>query len=410
MSGDLGADRPDVVTIVDAKVGTQKIDDRPIARGLPIGEAACLEDSVASNAVGMRQLMEETRLAYPRITHHGHDLAMPLADLFESGPELLHLRIAPDELAQAPEDSGLKPSPHLPRRDHLADLDGRLETSHRHGAHRLDLDEALHETACLRGDPDGSGRSELLHASRQMSGLAHRRVVHAEVRADGTNHHVTGVEADTDSHGDAVAPKRLARVSLHRLLHPQGSITSTDRVIFMRERGTEQRHDPVTHHLVHRPLVVVNRLHHALEHRIEKLAGLLGIAIGEELHRPSEVGEEDGDLLALPFQGRFGGEDSFGQLRRRVGSGRTEFPFLVDGRNSRLSTASAELLDVLIREAACLAHGAQRQTALTAKAAPLAILGLAPWTLHVQASREGRRPKIMRLLLLPGQVSSMADL
>src|SRR5215468_4091149 len=113
MSGDLGADRPDVVTIVDAKVGTQKIDDRPIARGLPIGEAACPEDSVASNAVGMRQLMEETRLAYPRITHHGHDLAMPLADLVECGPEPPHFCVAPDELAQAPDNSSLKPSPYL---------------------------------------------------------------------------------------------------------------------------------------------------------------------------------------------------------------------------------------------------------------------------------------------------------
>src|SRR5215470_14771470 len=184
MSSDLCAGRSQVVTIVDAEVGTQKIDDRPIARGLPIGEAACLEDSVASNAVGMRQLMEETRLAYPRITHHGHDLAMPLADLFESGPELLHLRIAPDELAQASENGGLKPSPHLPGRDHLADLDRRIKTSHRHSAHRLNLDEALYETACLRSDPDGSGWGELLHAGRQMSRLADGCVVHAEVRAD----------------------------------------------------------------------------------------------------------------------------------------------------------------------------------------------------------------------------------
>src|SRR5262249_55533823 len=193
---------------------------------------------------------------------------------------------------------------------------------------------------------------------------------------------VTGVEADTDSHGDAVGPKRLARVSLHRLLHPQGGVTSTYPVIFMGERGAEQRHDPIAHHLVHGPLVVVNRLHHALEHRIEKLASLLGITIGEKLHRPPEVGEEHGDLLAFPFQGRFGGEDSFGQLRRRVGSRRSELPFLLDRTHYRLSTASAELLGVLIREAARLAHGAQRQTALTAKAAPLAILRLAPWTLH----------------------------
>src|SRR5262249_48156831 len=149
MPGDLGADRPQVVTIVDPEVGTQEIDDRAIARGLPIGEAARLEDSAAADAVGMRQLMEKARLAYSRITHHGHDLAVPLADLLGGGPEQPHLRIAPNELAQAPLDSSLDPSPHLPRPNHLADLDGRLETSHRHSAHRSDLDEAVHETAGL---------------------------------------------------------------------------------------------------------------------------------------------------------------------------------------------------------------------------------------------------------------------
>src|SRR5262249_23464961 len=170
-------------------------------------------------------------------------------------------------------------------------------------------------------------------------------------------------------------------------LHSQRGVAGAYRVVLMGERGAEQRHDPVAHDLIHRALVVMNRLHHALEHRIQELARLLGVAIGEKLHRPSEVGEEHGDLLALPFQRRLGGDDPFGQLRWRVDPGRTEFLFLeVDGRDSRLSTASAELLGVLIREAARLAHGAQRQTALTAKAAPLAVLGLAARTLHAQAS------------------------
>jgi hypothetical protein len=43
----------------------------------------------------------------------------------------------------------------------------------------------------------------------------------------------------------------------------------------------------------------VDGLHHAFEHGIEKLARLLGIAVGEQLHRALEVGEQNGDLLAL---------------------------------------------------------------------------------------------------------------
>src|SRR5215831_19005390 len=67
---------------------------------------------------------------------------------------------------------------------------------------------------------------------------------------------------------------------------------------------------------------------------------------------------------------------------------------MLDGRHSRLSTAPAELLGVLIREAARLTHGQQRNTAFSAKAAPLAVIGSTPRTLHVQASWEEEAPPV----------------
>jgi hypothetical protein len=36
----------------------------------------------------------------------------------------------------------------------------------------------------------------------------------------------------------------------------------------------------------------VNRLHHPFDHRVEELASFLGVAVGEQLHRALEVGEE----------------------------------------------------------------------------------------------------------------------
>ena len=51
------------------------------------------------------------------------------------------------------------------------------------------------------------------------------------------------------------------------------------------------------------------RGHHALEHRVEELAGLFGIALGQQLHRALQVGEQHRDLLALAFQGGAGVED-----------------------------------------------------------------------------------------------------
>jgi hypothetical protein len=76
-------------------------------------------------------------------------------------------------------------------------------------------------------------------------------------------------------------------------------------VVLVGERGAEERHDPVAHHLVHRALVVMDGLHHQREDGIENLARLFGIAVAEQLHRALDVGEEDGDLLSLTFERRF---------------------------------------------------------------------------------------------------------
>ena len=114
----------------------------------------------------------------------------------------------------------------------------------------------------------------------------------------------------------------LFGVPLDRLLHSERRVASAHRVVLVGERRAEERHDPVAHHLIHRAFVAVDRLHHALQHGVEDLARLLRIAVGEELHRALEVGEEDGDLLALALEGGLGREDPLGQVLRGVGLGR----------------------------------------------------------------------------------------
>src|SRR5262249_19549659 len=81
----------------------------------------------------------------------------------------------------------------------------------------------------------------------------------------------------------------------------------------------EQRHDAVAHHLVHGALVPVHRLDHAFQHRIQELARLLGIPVGEQLHRALEVSEEHGHLLAFALKSRFRGEDLLGEVLGSVG-------------------------------------------------------------------------------------------
>jgi hypothetical protein len=48
----------------------------------------------------------------------------------------------------------------------------------------------------------------------------------------------------------------------------------------------------------------------------------LGIPVGEQLHRALEIGEQDGHLLPLAFECRLRGEDSLGEMFRRVRLGR----------------------------------------------------------------------------------------
>jgi len=78
-----------------------------------------------------------------------------------------------------------------------------------------------------------------------------------------------------------VRSSHLVRVLLHTLLHPECRIAGTHGVVLVSEWRAEERHDAVAHHLVDRALVAVDRLHHPLEDRIEDLARLLRITIGE---------------------------------------------------------------------------------------------------------------------------------
>jgi len=71
-------------------------------------------------------------------------------------------------------------------------------------------------------------------------------------------------------------------------------------VVLVRERRAENRHDAVAHHLVHRALVPVNRIHHRFEHRIEQLAGVLWVPIREQLHGALHVGEQTVTCLRSP--------------------------------------------------------------------------------------------------------------
>jgi hypothetical protein len=60
----------------------------------------------------------------------------------------------------------------------------------------------------------------------------------------------------------------------------------------------------------------MDRDHHALENGIEELAGVFGVAVGQQVHQAFEIGKQHRDLLAFACKGTTGGEDLLGKVGR----------------------------------------------------------------------------------------------
>ena len=78
---------------------------------------------------------------------------------------------------------------------------------------------------------------------------------------------------------DAVSVPHLLGVAAHCRLHVVGRVAGPHRVVLMGHRRAEEGHDAFPQDLVHRTLVAMYGVHHALNDRVENLPGLLGVAI-----------------------------------------------------------------------------------------------------------------------------------
>jgi hypothetical protein len=159
-------------------------------------------------------------------------------------------------------------------------------------------------------------------------------------------------------------------------------------VVLVGQWRAEEGHDPVAHHLVHRALVPVNGFHHSLEDRVKKLPRLFWIAVGEQLHRALEVGEEDRDLLALTLEGGLGREDLLGEVLGGIGVWGGKLHRRGRRRpGHRLAAFLAELRAELVGRATARASYFQPRPALLTKDGISGVLVLTPETLHSGASR-----------------------
>src|SRR5262249_1239241 len=62
----------------------------------------------------------------------------------------------------------------------------------------------------------------------------------------------------------------------------------------------------------------MHRIHHEMQHRVDDLLRLFGIAVFDQLHRVPNVGKKNGDLLPFSFQRRPRGQYLFGEMSGNV--------------------------------------------------------------------------------------------
>ena len=312
-----GADRVRGVALVDAEVPAQDVDDRLPRAGLVVGQRAGLEDLPLARERRGDELVDQPRLAHARLGRERRDPAVPLARVGEHPVQALELRVAPDEAAPAL-GGGAAEGARGRGADQLVDLERRVEPLDGAGSQRARAHRVAREPERVRRDEHGTGVGHLLHPRREVGRLADSGVIHVEVAADRAHDDLAGVEADAEPERHAARALDLLRPAAERLLHAERRVAGARRVVLVRERRAEERHDPVAHDLVDGALVAVHRLHHPLEHAVEQLARLLRVAVGEQLHRALEVGEEDGHLLALALERALRREDLLGEVAGRV--------------------------------------------------------------------------------------------
>ncbi len=313
----------------------EQVADRQIRGGLAIGGRAALQQKPALGARRLGELTEEAGLPHPGLPDDRHHLAVPRPCPLQGLVQGREFRLPPHEGGQPPRPQRLQARAGWASAHQLAHLHGIRQALDGHRAQGDDLHQPLRQPQGLGRQPNGAGGRELFHTSRQVRGLADGRVVHVQIVADGAHDHLPRVEADPDLHLEAMPAAHLLAVTPDRLLHGQGGIAGPYGVVFMGNRRPKQGHNPIAQDLVHGPFIAVHGRHHALQHRVENLTRLLGVAVGQQCQRAFEIGKQYRDLLTFAFQGAAASEDFLGEVRGRVGVWGTHWLF---GRRWRPSS------------------------------------------------------------------------
>ena len=126
------------------------------------------------------------------------------------------------------------------------------------------------------------------------------------------------VEAHAGGEAQAVRALHVGHVTRNLITQTACRIARTLRMVFMRNRCTEQGHDAVAGVLIDRAFEAMHAFGQDREEAIENVMPLHGIELLGEFHRAFDIGEQQRDLLALAFKCGLRLQDLVGAVLRGV--------------------------------------------------------------------------------------------
>ena len=200
LPGHLGADGARVVVLLHMAVALEQVDDREVGRRLAIRHRGAFEHQPPWRVVGMDELIDQARLPHAGLPDEATTWPCPAPARSSACCSAVELLLPSHEAGEPPRRAGLQAPADRTGPDQLKDLHGLGQPLDRKLPQGIDLDQPFGQSEGRRGQPDTARRGELLHARRQVRGLAHGRVVHVQVVANRPHHDFPGVEPHAGLH------------------------------------------------------------------------------------------------------------------------------------------------------------------------------------------------------------------
>ena len=154
----------------------------------------------------------------------------------------------------------------------------------------------------IRRQKTGIGLRQTFHPLRQTHRMTLRGVVHPQIVANRTNDDVTRVKPHASGEPKAMLALHFGGIAGDFIAQIERRITGALRMILMRNRRAEQRHDAIAGVLVDRAFEAVHTLAQDREEAIEDAMPLFRVELLGQFHRALHIGEQHRDLLALAFK------------------------------------------------------------------------------------------------------------